>query len=280
MDYAYHAKATSAGLDGWRPAEFKWIGLECSQLLAAFFNCIEEGGEWPRCTPQGQGTFLAKSAPASTSSALEYRVLVVLPAAYRLWARARQAQVGHWERTWQHPVLLAGIGHRGAQDGWYTTSIEVEESQANGLPTACASLDLWKCFDRIVRQVLYAGLVVSGFPLCLLWAYSSFQEALTVRFALHGAVGKRHRRQRAIPQGCPWSMKLMAFASVVWARVVQHRVAGVIPRLLADDMMVRASGPDAGPAVAAAANLTDRWAAAWGATLKPDKSVLLASTPA
>eukprot|EP00969_Alexandrium_andersonii_P236580 10444038-Alexandrium_andersonii.AAC.1 len=39
--------ATSAGPDGWMPAELKYLPASAFDLLAALYNAVEEGAPWP-----------------------------------------------------------------------------------------------------------------------------------------------------------------------------------------------------------------------------------------
>eukprot|EP00969_Alexandrium_andersonii_P254088 11230215-Alexandrium_andersonii.AAC.1 len=42
-----------------------------------------------------------------------------------------------------------------------------------------------------------------------------------------------------MPQGCPWSMTILALAMTPWARYVAAQHPLSTPRLLADDMLVQ-----------------------------------------
>ena len=58
--------------------------------------------------------------------------------------------------------------------------------------------------------------------------------------AVGGGLGKPHKHQCGIPQGCPLSMMLIAFLLRPWV-LLMIRLGGV-PRILADDMLVYAQG--------------------------------------
>eukprot|EP00969_Alexandrium_andersonii_P098668 4354139-Alexandrium_andersonii.AAC.1 len=40
--------ATSAGPDGWMPAELKYLPASAFGLLVALYNAVEEGAPWPK----------------------------------------------------------------------------------------------------------------------------------------------------------------------------------------------------------------------------------------
>ncbi len=66
--------------------------------------------------------------------------------------------------------------------------------------------DFHKCFDQICRPLPYVLLYLTGFPQRVLTAYVAFMEKLQFHNAVAGALGRSHRRDAGIPQGCPLSM--------------------------------------------------------------------------
>eukprot|EP00969_Alexandrium_andersonii_P263004 11626217-Alexandrium_andersonii.AAC.1 len=59
------------------------------------YRAIEKGASWPRAMVQGRTAILAK-AEANCEDAMQYRLLTLLSAAYRLWAKVRVADVAGW----------------------------------------------------------------------------------------------------------------------------------------------------------------------------------------
>ena len=57
-----------------------------------------------------------------------------------------------------------------------------------------------------------------------------------------GGLGVPHAHPCGIPQGCPFSMMLIAFLLHPWARMV--RAMRATPRALADDLLVFATGDE------------------------------------
>jgi hypothetical protein len=104
------------------------------------------------------------------------------------------------------------------------------------------STDIHKCFDEIIRQLLYALLEAGGFPVEVLTAYRSFHEACMFLNTIAGGLGIPHAHLCGIPQGCPFSMMLIAFLLHPWA--AKMRAMGAQPRALADDLLVFATGPE------------------------------------
>ena len=89
-------------------------------------------------------------------------------------------------------------------------------------------------------------------------------------------LGEGHKRQRGIPQGCPFSMMLIALLTRPWHLLMQQH--NVIPRTLADDLLITASGKEHVDDLVKANNATHRFLEDMGAKVATHKSVLFAST--
>ena len=73
--------------------------------------------------------------------------------------------------------------------------------------------------------------------------YLEFIHNLKVRNTLAGGLGQEYERATGIPQGDPLS--IMSTALLMRAWIIQMRTMGVVPRVLADDLQVRANGRNA-----------------------------------
>ncbi len=94
----------AGGLDGWQVAEFKVLPLYLLEGLAALFNYVEQGGEWPDHVVAPEGVLLPK---ASGFTPLDRRPIWLLPVVYRIWAAGRARAYAAWVRRWpQAPALL------------------------------------------------------------------------------------------------------------------------------------------------------------------------------
>ena len=78
-----------------------------------------------------RAAFLAKDAE-DTLEPVSYRVLLMLPAAYRLWARTRLRQLAPWVQDWETPEMFAVVPGRGAADAAYRTALMVELCNLTG----------------------------------------------------------------------------------------------------------------------------------------------------
>ena len=60
--------------------------------------------------------------------------------------------------------MFGGLPGVGAEEAWYQTSLDVEYSLIADVPLVGGALDLFKCFDQIMRPLLYAVLRIAGLP--------------------------------------------------------------------------------------------------------------------
>ncbi len=80
----------------------------------------------------------------------------------------------------------------------------------------------------------------AGTPPGILRAYSGFVQNMEVYYQLAGTLGDGHVDRASIPQGCPFSMVLVALLMRPWVSLM--RECGVKPRTLADDLLFMAEG--------------------------------------
>ena len=92
---AREAKETAAGPDQWAPADLKLLSPKAYEALAEMLNLIEEGAEWPKQMKTARAAFLPKDDECLLNPEA-YRVLLMLPAVYRLWARTRLKHLEPW----------------------------------------------------------------------------------------------------------------------------------------------------------------------------------------
>ena len=102
-----------------------------------------------------------------------YRPLLITPILDRAWAKIRLRHLQPWIASWALPAILGGIQGIGAVGAWCATSIDVAWAMATATPLVGGALDLVKCFDQILRPLLYAVLRIAGLPEDVLTAYIS-----------------------------------------------------------------------------------------------------------
>eukprot|EP00973_Karenia_brevis_P008139 1102336-Karenia_brevis.AAC.1 len=85
--------------------------------------------------------------------------------------------------------MHAGLKHVGAETAWYCTSLEFEAAMLAEVPLVGGVLDIMKCFDQIIRLLLYIIMLLAGFPHQLLAAYANHHENAEIHFSFSGAIG-------------------------------------------------------------------------------------------
>ena len=101
-----------------------------------------------------RAAFLAKDKD-ELDDALKYRILMILPVTHRTWAKLRLRHLQPWIEDWATEDLFAGVGCVGAEDAWWQTAVTFEQANINGTPLTGGVADIWKCFDQILRPLLF-----------------------------------------------------------------------------------------------------------------------------
>ena len=114
-------------------------------------------------------------------------------------------------------------------------------------------------------------------PTGVLRAYKAYIDNLLVYNCLAGGIGTPHQRRCGIPQGCPFSMNMVALIMRPWI-IMMRKVGGVRCYILADDVLILATGMRMITSLASALNNTHLYLHEMGAKVAPTKSYNFAST--
>ncbi len=171
---------------------------------------------------------------------MAYRILKITSSLYRIWASTRMRDLEDWIRTWADKAHFAGVPGAGAEDAWYLTQVEIELLRLSGSQVSAGSIDVFKCFDQIVRELIVELARRAGMPTDILNTYQAFLEDLTVRLQIGNTLGVEHKHKCSIPQGCPFSMTLIGLLMRPW--IMMMRDKEMEPRVLADDLFFYAAG--------------------------------------
>ncbi len=116
----------------------------------------------------------------------------------------------------------------------------MELKRLAGQQVSAGSIDVYKCFDQIVRQLLCHLARLAGMPEDILSTYEAHLEDMTIRLQVGSSLGEEHKHACSIPQGCPFSMGLVGLLMRPWIMLMREK--GVEPRVLADDLFSHSSG--------------------------------------
>eukprot|EP00973_Karenia_brevis_P012655 1716889-Karenia_brevis.AAC.1 len=142
--------------DAWKPvyaAEDIFVVVNESSHTAGGMD----GFPWPYQTLHSKAHPLSKD-PDSPYSPLAYRFLLLTSILYRIWGKIRLKHLKCWIHSWQLDCMYGGMEGVGAEDAWYTTALEKELSIIENRAFVGGSLDLFKCFDQIIRPLLYVAI--------------------------------------------------------------------------------------------------------------------------
>ena len=77
-----------------------------------------------------------------------YRVLLVMPAAYKLWAKTRLRHLQPWVGEWATPEMFAGVALQGAEDAAYLTAHVAGLCTLASTNFSGEAANIYKCFDH------------------------------------------------------------------------------------------------------------------------------------
>ena len=121
----------SAGMDGWKPFELKYIPLEAWERRAELLElCMEQ-----KRYPSSYNEVMAPSIPKKDkgNAPLDHRLLAIFIALYRIEAGAWFDQLGGWLQDVLHPDVIGAIPARErAEIAWNAQSF-LEHAMLNGL---------------------------------------------------------------------------------------------------------------------------------------------------
>ena len=187
----------------------------------------------------------------------DYRILTLTSVIYRMWAKVRCKQLGPLYRHWCYDGLVTAGPVLGASDAHYNLAIRSEHARVFQTQFAGGATDLSQCFGRILRGQVYPIAIQSGVPIHIILAYASHAGNLTYVNCYPTGYGRLRRRSASISQGCLFSMRFLTICPQPWMKVCAAN--SVVPRVLADDLMVFAAGPDAAIHAANALLLTHEY---------------------
>ena len=165
----------------------------------------------------------------------------------------------------------------GAVDAWHAALTELEDLKLEGIPFCGGVVDIARFLDQIIRDVVYTSAAYAGMPRNILAAYKDYIENLKLYNCIAGGVGTPHRRRWGIPQGCPFSMMMVALIKPPW--VVLMGVLGPDVAFWRMTSLSSQKDPFMFILLARAINFTHKYLQTMGARLAPDKSYNFTSTP-
>ena len=265
---------TAGGLDGWTKNDLYWTSDLGFRWLAQWYQALERTQAWPEAITKARAVFLSKD-PDDLGNPMAYRILKITSMLYRIWASVRIQNLEQWVKSWADPAMFAGVPGAGAEEAWYLTQLDFEIKRLTGSHITAGSIDVFKCFDQIVRPLVIYLARQAGMPRQVLDTYEAFQSDLTVYNQIGEYLGEPHRHKCSIPQGCPFSMAFVALLMRPW--IMYMREHNVEPRVLADDLFLYATRTKHASKAVQGMQLSRQYFADIGAKIA-DKKCFMAST--
>ncbi len=96
---------------------------------------------------------------------MTFRILLILPYAYRCWAKMSFQHLNPWVRSWATEDMLGSLEGTGAEDPWYRSGVLREEAILMGRPFSGSCDDIWKAYDGTSKELAIVMACVAGFPM-------------------------------------------------------------------------------------------------------------------
>ena len=270
-------KDSAGALDGWMPKELSLLSHEMCRHIATMLNQIEAGAAWPRSATHARVVYLEKLG-AEVGKVMSYRPLTIIAPLYRAWATMRLRALEPWVRDWALHEMHAGIPEMGAVDAWIEMLTMTEELKLDGKDYCGGAADIAKFFDQVRRDLVYRIAEAAGMPRPILQAYRGYLENLLVYNCLAGGIGKPYKRRCGIPQGCPFSMAMVALIMRPWI-LLMRSIPDIRCFILADDVMIVATGRHMAARLVQALNSTHQYLHLMGAIVAPQRAITSLSKP-
>lgn len=171
---------------------------------------------------------------------LTYRILKITSGWYRKWATCMNTDLRAWISTWDCDEIYSGVPGKGGQDAWFNTALQLELAQLSNQLVVGGPVDIYKFSDQFNRQLIFRLALEVGMPRRMLEPYMRYVDSLLIRYQVGCTIGECHSDICSLPQGCPFSIVMVALLMVPWVK--QMHSIEVVPRVLADDLMFTASG--------------------------------------
>ena len=142
QEAAANVKENAEGPDQWGPGDLKKLFPLAYSRLAQMLNAIEKGAERPAQMNKSRAAFMCKAEEVALNP-LAYRVLLMLPAIYRLWGRTRLAHLQPWVAEWATPDMYAGTEGQGAEEAAYRTALLIEHCRLTGQEFTGGAADIY-----------------------------------------------------------------------------------------------------------------------------------------
>ena len=240
--------------------------------LAALFNHIEGGEEWPSDLLWVRLAPLRKPDAPDLPEASKVRLISIESILVRIWASVRFHQLLPWVQNFLGTGIIGGLPGKEALVEAASRDAERAVSDNEYMPYGELSFDFAKCYDTLPRSLLIQLALCLGLPRRIGGALERFLNQTERVVVFRGWVGGAVSGDRGVPQGNALSVLL----TLVWTNVWFQQARSLLSPLASvcafyDDLSV---GSGKCEDIRIAWGLTAQFATDWGVSLNPSKSTL------
>lgn len=208
---------TSTGLDSVAIGEIQHLPIALTGPLATILNKVGTcpHAPWPTPLTHARIPLLDKGAVESEGDARPIRVYSNI---YRGWSRASYRLMTNWMHSWMPEGMIGGRkGHSATSITWQT-QLGIELAANSDQQSVACMYDRVKCFDRIVRPIVYAVEKQMGMPDWITTASRKFYDQLNNSLQLGPFVGEFFHAGAGLGQGCALSVMRINVLMCIWLR--------------------------------------------------------------
>ncbi len=230
--------------DGFHPRQLACLSDEALLTLSIILQAVEVSGRWPRQVSMVITPLIPKPKGG-------FRPIGLLPAIYRLWAKARRDLADRWEADHRRAFLSSARGNGPIDTMWRMTARQ-EAGVARDDQAGVIAEDLAAFFETIDRNTLMREAEVLGYPIPLLrGALGAYSAARLL--TLQGRVGRELYPTVGVIAGCSLAMSL---TKLFYLRALDTFVSRLPPTVTLDIHVDDVTLSAIGPPVNVAAELT------------------------
>ena len=183
----------TCAMGGVHPRHFALLPDAALDALAQLFVASEAIGVLPQ---QAMQVFICL-IPKPISGT---RPIGLYQSTFRLWGKARKSIVADWESSICDNGIFAAGKHKSSLDVAWRVAMKKELASSSNLSYAAVFWDLYKCYELIKHDVLFAAAVRHKFPLAILRiTIASYQQPR--RLIMHDIVSRCIQPSRGIIAG-------------------------------------------------------------------------------
>ena len=221
------------GLDGWRTVELQALPIRCFEILAMFFQMLEDTDiPLPRALVVTKQVILNKPGPASP---INKRLITVLPPLLLAYTGARFLQLQNWQIRAMPHGIVGGVKGRYMSSLYNDVRLDIDVANMENDSIVGVKLDKSKAFDRIIPQFAACLFVAFGIPHNVVKIFLKVYQSLRKHMAYRNwtsPVSTTHAN--GVAQGCSFSILAMNAYNKVWYHLLEH-LPGIIVRAYIDD---------------------------------------------